>query len=186
MAATSFKVSFTLDEQDVSYFRNLFRKARTAARDKGREEILAGAADLVENVRHAKKTPKFVITAIEAIEDLVAIIEDEDYRAPKAVTDQVLGALAYFAEPEDLIPDHIPVLGFLDDAIMIKFVEREFKHELAAYRKFKRFRSGAEQRPWTNVARERLPGRLEAQRKKLRDEVTKRRKADEAKGVIGF
>lgn len=186
MAATSFKVSFTLDEQDVSYFRSLFRKARTAAKDASREEILAGARGLVANVRKTKKTPKFVITAIEAIEDLTAIIEDEDYRAPKPIVDQVLGALAYFADPHDLIPDHVPVLGFLDDAIMIKFVEREFKHELAAYRKFKRFRSGAEHRPWTNVARERLPKRLEEQRKKLRAEVDRRKKNDEAKGVIGF
>jgi len=185
-ATTSFKVSFTLDEQDVTYFRNLFRKARAGARDTPRDQILASARKLVDDVRAAKKTPKFVVTAVEAIEDLVAIIEDEDYRAPKVVADHVLGALAYFAEPEDLIPDHVPVLGFLDDAIMIKFVEREFRHELAAFRKFKRFRAGAEQRPWTGVARERLPKRLERERMKLRAEVDRRRKADEKKGVLGF
>lgn len=186
MAATSFKVSFTLDEQDVSYFRSLFRKARAAAKGASRDDILKGAHGLVADVRKAKKTPKFVMEAIEAIEDLTAIIEDKDYRAPKPIVDQVLGALAYFAEPDDLIPDHVPVLGFLDDAIMIKFVEREFKYELAAYRKFKRFRAGAEHRPWTSVAKQRLPGRLEEQRKKLRAEVDRRKKADEAKGVIGF
>jgi uncharacterized membrane protein YkvA (DUF1232 family) len=186
MPSTAFKVSFTLDEQDVAYFRSLFRKARSAARDVSREQILRSAHKLVDDVRASKKTPKFVVTAVEAIQDLVAIIEDEQYRAPKSVVDQVLAALAYFAEPEDLIPDHVPVLGFLDDAIMIKFVEREFRHELAAYRKFKRFRAGAEQRPWTGVARERLPRRLEEQRLKLREEVARRRKADEKKGVVGF
>jgi uncharacterized membrane protein YkvA (DUF1232 family) len=186
MSSTSFKVSFTLDEQDVSYFRSLFRKAKQAARDTDREEILAAARHLVENVRRTKKTPHFVISAVESIEDLVQIIEDDDYRAPKAVVNQVLAALAYFSNPDDLIPDEIPVLGFLDDAIMIKFVEREFKHELAAYRKFRRFRRGAEQRPWTDVARTRLPGRLETQRKKLRADVERRKKADERKGVIGF
>lgn len=186
MPSTSFKVSFTLDEQDVAYFRNLFRKAKSAARKSSRDEILAGARSLVENVRTTKKTPKFVIAAIEAIEDLVAIIEDTDYKAPKTVVEEVLGALAYFAEPEDLIPDDIPVLGFLDDAIMIKFVEREFKHELEAFRKFKKFRAGAEQRPWTQVAKGRLPGRLDTQREKLRAEVDKRRQADAKKGLIGF
>jgi uncharacterized membrane protein YkvA (DUF1232 family) len=186
MPSTSFKVSFTLDDQDVAYFRSLFRKAKAAARDASREHILTGARELVANVRRAKKTPKFVISAVEAIEDLVAIIEDTDYKAPKGVVEQVLGALAYFTEAEDLIPDSVPVLGFLDDAIMIKFIEREFRHELAAYRKFKRFRGGAEQRPWTNIARERLPVRLEAQRRKLREQIERRRQADESKGLIGF
>ena len=96
------------------------------------------------------------------------------------------GAPADHAEENVQIPDEIPVLGFLDDAIMIKFVEREFRHELAAYRRFRKFRRGAEQRPWTQVASDRLPGRLEAQRNKLRDEVDRRRVADEEKGIIGF
>ncbi len=186
MNSTAFKVTFSINEEDAAYFRSRFRKAKAAARKKDREEILDAAGDLVETVRRAKRTPKFVLEAIVAIEDLVDLIEDEAYRAPKAVANQVLAALAYFANPDDLIPDDIPVLGFLDDAIMIKFCEREFKHELAAYRKFRSFRRGAEQRPWTDVASNRLPGRLKAQRAKLRAEVEKRKKADEKKGVFGF
>jgi len=183
--STSFKVSFTLDESDVSYFRTLFRKARKNAAGVDPETILESASNLVESVRSQKKAPTFVIEAVDSIEDLTQVILDEDYKAPKAVRNQVLGALSYFANPDDLIPDDIPVLGFLDDAIMIKFVEEEFKHELWAYRKFRRFRDGAEQRPWTNVASARLPGRLDVMRKKLRAEVNERRARDEAKGKRG-
>ena len=51
---------------------------------------------------------------------------------------------------------------------MIKFLEEEFEHELGGYRKFCRFRDGAEQRPWTSVASDRLPRRLAEQRKEIR------------------
>ncbi len=186
MGVKSFKVSFTLDEGDVDYFRRLFREARKSAASVESDEIIKAASDLVDSVRAKKGTPRFIVEAVSAIEDLREIILDEDYRAPKPIRNQVLGALAYFATTDDLIPDDIPVLGFLDDAIMIKFVEEEFKHELWAYRKFRKFRDGAELRPWTQVATSRLPGRLDTMRKKLRTDVTARKAKDEAKGRVGF
>ncbi len=186
MADRKFKVSFTLDEDDAKYFRDLFRVAKKNAAHQDEREILAGAHTLVKSVRKSKKTPGFVLEAIETLEDLTQLIVDEDYRAPKSVRSKVLGALAYFSSSEDLISDDIPVLGFLDDAIMIKFVEDEFQHEIVAYRKFRRFRDGAEQRPWTKVAGDRLPGRLDAQRNKARAEVERRTAADEARGRRRF
>ena len=186
MSARSFKVSFNLDERDVDYFRRLFRNARKGAVGLEADEILKSANGLVEAVRSANKTPTFVLDAVESIEDLTQIIVDEDYKAPKLIRSQVLGALAYFANPDDLIPDEIPVLGFLDDAIMIKFVEEEFKHELWGYRKFRKFRDGAEVRPWTKVAKTRLPTRLEAQRAKIRADIERKKRADGEKGTSGF
>ena len=124
--------------------------------------------------------------AIVSLEDLIEMVDDMDYNAPKAVVGRAVAALAYFANPTDVIPDDVPMVGFLDDAIMIKFVEDEFKHELWGYRKFRKFRDGAEQRPWTSTARERLPGRLAKERQKFRDNIEGKKKADAAKGKVGF
>ena len=186
MSTASFKVSFNLDSDDAAYFRQRFRAARKLAGSETPDAILAASRSLVQNVRRAHKTPQFVLTAVASLEDLIQIIEDEDYAAPRSIVNQVLGALAYFANPHDMIPDDVPVLGFLDDAIMIKLVEQEFKHELAAYRKFRRFRRGAEQRPWTQVASGRLPRRLAEQRAKLREEVDRRKQIDRDKGLPSF
>ena len=179
--ATKFKVSFELDEQDAAYFRRLYREARKHAGDLDPHRIIHDAKALVKAVRESKKSPHFVIEAIETLEDMTRIIEDDDYKAPQSVKSQVLAALAYFSNPEDLVPDHIPGLGFLDDAIMIKFVEEEFKHELWGYRKFRGFSAPSEQRPWTQVGSERLKTRTEEYRKKVRADITARKAVDESR-----
>jgi uncharacterized membrane protein YkvA (DUF1232 family) len=172
--SSKFKVTFTLDEADASYFQNLYRKAKKGAKTQSRDEIIAEARAIVKDVQSTKKTPGFVRDAIGILADLVDLIQDEDYAAPQKVQTEVLAALAYFSDPEDLIPDHIPGLGFLDDAIMVKFIEDEFKHELWGYRRFRKSRDSSEQRPWASAARNRLKDRLAVDRKKIRGLIAER------------
>jgi len=178
--AAKFKVTFTLDETDASYFQSLYRKAKQGAKTQDAEQIIADARAIVKDVKAAKRTPVFVQDAIDVLADLVDLIQDEDYAAPQRVRNEVLAGLAYFSDPEDLIPDHIPGLGFLDDAIMVKFIEDEFKHELWGYRKFRKTRDASEQRPWASSAKSRLDERLAADRKKIRAMIAER----EAKEAI--
>ena len=178
---SKFKVSFTLDEEDANHFRSLYRKARRSAKDLDADTVIREARGIVKEVRSSKKTPSFVVEAVDVLADLVDLIQDEDYGAPKRVADQVLGALAYFANPEDLIPDDIPGLGFLDDAIMIKFVEEEFKNELWGYRKFRKTRDATEQRPWAKPGSDRLIERVAADRRRIRAQIEERNARDAQK-----
>ena len=130
--AQKFKISFSLEDSDVAYFRKLFREARKAAAEQDPGEIIQSVEELIGRVRETKKIPSFVSEAVVVLEDLVKMIQDADYELPKAPKAEVLGALAYFANPEDLIPDQIPGLGFLDDAIMIKILEEEFRRSCGA------------------------------------------------------
>jgi len=172
----NFKIAFALEESDIAYFRKIFRNARKSAADQDETSIIAAVQSLIDRVRKTKKTPSFVREAVQILEDLVHMLQDTDYELPKAPRAEMLGALAYFANPEDLIPDQVPGLGFLDDAIMIKILEEEFRHELWGFRQFRKFREGAEQRPWTSVARQRLPHRLLEQRRKIREQVERRKR----------
>lgn len=168
------KISFSLDDADLAYFRAILRAAKQNAAAVERSKIEQGVKRLISDVRAAKRAPTFVLEAVTTLEDLLGVLDDEAYAAPASVHRSVLAALAYFGDAKDVIPDDIPMVGFLDDAIMIKLVEEELKHELWGYRKFCKFRDGAEQRPWSVIAKGRLPGRLKEQRDKIRAEIRER------------
>ncbi len=182
---SSFKVTFTLDEEDANYFRALYRKAKKGAQNQDPAHIIREARGIVRQVRASKKTPRFVLDAIEVLADLTDLIQDDEYAAPKRVRDEVLAGIAYFSNPEDLIPDHIPGLGFLDDAIMVKFIEDEFNHELWGFRKFRKLRDASEQRPWAAPGSKRLKERLDADRKRIRGEIAKREAKEATKRKSG-
>ena len=52
----------------------------------------------------------------------------------------VLAGIGYFAVSKDMIPDKIPGIGFLDDALMAELVTRDLKPELDGYRSFCEYR----------------------------------------------
>lgn len=54
----------------------------------------------------------------------------------------IIVAVAYFASPLDLIPDFLPGIGYLDDAMIVRFVLRSVQAELE---RFMGWESGLEQ-----------------------------------------
>ncbi len=172
------KVTFELADADLEHFRVIMREAREVARKRSREDILSAAEGLLEKVRGAD-VPDFVGDRLERIQLLVEMIRDTDWKLPKEESARVLNALAYFSEPEDLIPDHVPGLGFLDDAIMVELVARELRHEVDAYKDFCAFRAGEEARrrqigePFDEVTKEQY---LVARRVQLHKRIRNRRR----------
>lgn len=174
MATTSLKITFTLDDNDLAYFRDLFKKVKKHGSKLETEKVVADVTELIGRVRAAKRVPSFVVEAMDNLEALVGMLGDKDYGLPSKVANEVLAAVAYFSNPQDLVPDSVPGLGYLDDAIMIKFLEDQFEHELAGYKKFCRFREGANVLPWAAGAKERLAKRLADKRKEIRADIARR------------
>jgi uncharacterized membrane protein YkvA (DUF1232 family) len=162
------RVTFALAEADLRHFREVMRQAIVATTGRTEQEILQGALKQAREVRGARP-PGYVLDRIETLEIITEMVQEKDWVVPGSVRPRVLTALAYFLDPADLIPDHIPGLGFLDDAIMIELIAQELRHEIDGYRDFKRFREKEQLR--RRPGDEEVEARLQARRKQLRARV---------------
>jgi uncharacterized membrane protein YkvA (DUF1232 family) len=135
----AYKLTIELSERDLKHFRRELRRARESVGIADDEEILGAAAEVVASLRRAE-LPDFVTDRLEKLELMLAMMRDDDWELDEQERNPVLSALAYLCDPEDIIPDNIPGIGLLDDAVMIELAFRELRHEIDAYEDFCRYR----------------------------------------------
>lgn len=181
----SMRVSFEISDKDLSHFRQCMQRARHAVRDADDSEIIDAAEQLFEEV-HGSKAPAFVSSRLARLESMVKMLRDEDWALPSVPRNRVLCALVYFCDPEDLIPDSIPGLGYLDDAIMIEMVCRELKHEIQAYRDFCVYRAAESSRQGREALEVDRTDWLEERRKQLHSRMRRRRSRGKGGGHSPF
>jgi uncharacterized membrane protein YkvA (DUF1232 family) len=173
-------VVFELGDADLKHFQLIMQEASRAAASAAPEDIVGAADEMLANVSKMDNVPQFIDQRLSSLRDLIAMVQDAEWRLPEDDARRVLNALAYFSEPEDLIPDKIPGLGYLDDAIMIELAVRELQPELEAYRDFCEFRDKESTRrgvkaKTTDVTREDW---LADRREKLQARMRRRRRRD--------
>jgi uncharacterized membrane protein YkvA (DUF1232 family) len=160
------KVSFELSPRDIRFFRDRLKQVRASDSSSNESVVIRGAVDLVKEAI-AAKPPDFVVERIRKLEQLIEMLRDRDWRLEGADRARILDAIAYFVDPDDLIPDRIPGIGYLDDAIMVELVATELTHEIEAYEDFCKFRKCCPK------AGER-PRKLETRRKALQARMRRR------------
>ena len=173
----SLSIAIDLSDQDLQHFKALNEAASKASVGKSTQEILQSATDLLIKA-HASNPPAFVKDRLMLLDTLIAMARDEGWALPDEEAGHVRATLAYFAEASDSIPDNVPVLGFLDDAIMIELCARELCHEVDAYNDFCEFRDREARRhgqtpesvgraDWLAGRREELQERMRRRRSRL-------------------
>jgi len=137
-------VNFSLEDTDLAYFREIINKAKANTENLSESSILANARKLSSDI--TKTVPNFVRSRLHKLELLVAMVEDDEWQVSAQDRSNILTGLAYFSNAKDLVPDHSPVLGFLDDAIMIELVAESLTDNIEAYQEFCTFRDNEHSR----------------------------------------
>ena len=77
---------------------------------------------------------------LENVRELYALFKDSvkgNYKLHTTSVAMIGGGLLYFILPADLIPDFIPLVGYLDDLAVLTTIMNSLKGEINAYRSWK-------------------------------------------------
>lgn len=88
-----------------------------------------------------------VMEDLKTLFDLLRAVARGDYRLRKETLILIAGAVLYFLIPIDVIPDFIPVAGFIDDAAVIAWVVKTCKAEIDLFRGYAAAEAGPEPDP---------------------------------------
>ena len=172
-------LSLTIDlsDQDLEHFTTAMEKAKATAAHKTPEEVVAAAGALLIDAQKVK-LPDFIRERLVRLDDMIAMVRDEGWHLDDDDRQRVMSVLVYFADPKDVIPDHVEVLGFLDDAIMIELSVRELQHELDAYDDFCDYREREAKKRGTEAAKVGHADWLDSRREELIERMHARRERD--------
>lgn len=168
------RITFELSDRDIQHFKRISKNAKSLAKGAEEDKVVAAAEKLLADVK-ATKTPDFISERLHSLRSLIDMLRDTDWGLGAPERDRVLSALAYFCDPEDLIPDATPGFGFLDDAIMVELINRELKHEIEAYDDFCKYRERESTRTGKDTNREAW---LASKRKELYQRMRRRTRRD--------
>ncbi|MFC1581888.1 YkvA family protein [Candidatus Neomarinimicrobiota bacterium] len=108
--------SLGLTEEDKHHYQEQINNIELEQKEQIRRE------DLLEYQVTLLKDVTVLYTMLKTIPNLSDIIQKK-----------ILFALKYFMDPEDEIPDALPDIGLLDDAVVVHWIVDEIKEEYSHY-----------------------------------------------------
>jgi len=166
------KIVLELSEEDLDYYRNVMDAVWKRNQKRAEKELIDGARRLLKQATKAK-APEYVQTRLADLGVLCSMLDDSEWPLEDDDRNRIRAGLGYFAVAKDMIPDKIPGLGFLDDALMAELVLRELQPELDGYRSFCEYRENEATLRGAKVTRE---GWLAAKRRQIWMRIKRRQR----------
>ena len=103
------------------------------------DQIASIGRRLIDAAVHGRTDP-FVARRMAGVPRLSQMRSDRGWQLGDGLDTRIGALLTYVAEPADLIPDSIPVIGQLDDALLVELLLRDIAGEVRDYDDFCSFR----------------------------------------------
>ncbi len=181
------KFTIELSDRDLRFFRAALKKSRNAVRHAEESEIIEAIGDVLAAIKSKKPLPDFVSKRLPQLEALIRMLQDEEWNLPTGERERLLATFVYFGDPEDIVPDDIPVIGYLDDIIMIELVIRELQHAREAYDDFCDFRDAYDKsskgKQDSAARRDRIDKRRQQLQQRMKRRLAKDRRTKKSSAV---
>lgn len=171
------RFTLELSNRDLKFFREALKKSRNAVRHADEADIIEAIGDVLAEIKSEEPLPDFVSKRIPQLESMIRMLQDDEWSLPRDERERMLATFVYFGDPEDIVPDHIPVIGYLDDIIMIELTVRELHHVREAYDDFCDFRESFDKDTEGIVRRDRLDKKRQKLHQRMKRRLQKDRRA---------
>jgi hypothetical protein len=127
-----------LDPGRLQAFNDVIDAAAPASGAFAAEEIAIAARSVLAQARDGAHP--FVRERMALVPEVLAMMADEDWCLGDLQRRRARALVDYVRQADDLIPDGTPVIGLLDDAILVDRCVGDLQHVLADWRDFRDFR----------------------------------------------
>lgn len=134
------RIEFNLAANDPSL--HALRDAWLGAgrRFEGTASTLAQDARTMHAALAERDMPPALRDALDLVPRLAQFLTDDDWQLADASRRDVIGALAYFVDNDDLIPDNVGRYGYLDDVLVLRLALDSSSAEWQDWNEYRQFR----------------------------------------------
>ena len=110
----SLAITIELGDADLQHFIDAMKRAQEESKHLSAQQVAEAASKLLVE-GHKVAVPQFIGERLKKLDSMIAMVNDDGFALPDEDKQRVLACLTYFANPQDIIPDSVPVLGPLRD-----------------------------------------------------------------------
>lgn len=135
----------TSEPKTMGYMKSrLFQDAEKIT-DRDVEELESAVPEKLSSpdLRELRFTTQWIGTMLDRVGTLFSMVRDPGFTISGKTKALIAAALLYFVLPTDIVPDFIPGIGYVDDALILTTLWNIIKGEVDAYLDYRQRKQSA-------------------------------------------